>query len=86
MTLKRAFIGLLVIAVLLAGGLFTYNTFFAVGDDATGDVAGRTTDAGGETTPAAGVDTIAVPISAGSVSAEGTIVPCLLYTSPSPRD
>lgn len=64
MTLKRALIGLLVIAILLAGGVFTYSRFFAAGD----------APPAAEATPAA-VDDIAVRLPAGSVSAEGTILP-----------
>jgi len=65
MTLKRALIGLLITAILLAGGVFTYNRFFAA------DSAPTPTDV----PPAAGVDAIAVAIPAGSVSAEGTVLP-----------
>ena len=73
MTLKRALIGLLVIAVLLAGGVFTYNQFFAT--DATSDDT-RAADAATPDDPAgAAVDAISVPIAAGSVSAEGTVRP-----------
>ncbi len=64
MTLKRALIGLLVIAILLAGGVFTYSRFFAAGD----------APSAAEANPAA-VDDIAVRLPAGSVSAEGTILP-----------
>ena len=71
MTLKRALIGLLVIAVLLAGGVFTYNQFFASGDEET-----RAAESAAATTvPGAAVDAISVPLAAGSVSAEGTILP-----------
>lgn len=62
MTLKRALIGLLVVAVLLAGGVFIYTRFFAAGEEPT--------PAG-----AAPVDRIAVALPAGSVSAEGTVLP-----------
>lgn len=82
MTLKRALIGLLVIAVLLAGGLFTYNRFFATGEEDTR--AAETT--AGESTAAPPVDQIAVDVPAGSVSAEGTILPlrnaALAFTAP----
>lgn len=72
MTLKRALIGLLVIAVLLAGGIFIYNQFFAI-DGATGEEASAATPtAAAETNP---VDTIAVDIEPGAVSAEGRLVP-----------
>lgn len=62
MTLKRALIGLLVIALLLAGGVFIYNRFFAAGEEAA-------------PTPAAAVDSLAVAIDAGRVAAEGRVVP-----------
>lgn len=78
MTLKRALIGLLVIAVLLAGGVFTYNRFFAAGEESE--------SAAPATGTAPSVDQIAVPISAGSVSAEGTIIPlrhaAVAFTAP----
>ena len=63
MTLKRALIGLLVIAVLLAGGVFIYNRFFAAGDEAA------------TATPVAAGDNLAVAIDADRVAAEGRVVP-----------
>lgn len=80
MTLKRALIGLLVVAVLLTGGVFIYNRFFATSED------NSRASATASPTPAAAVDTISVPIAAGSVAAEGTIVPLrhanLAFTTP----
>ncbi len=67
MTLKRALIGLLVAAVLLAGGVFTYSRYFAPPED--------TTNAEFAATTAVPVDRIAIANAAGSVSAEGRIVP-----------
>ena len=67
MTLKRALIGFVVIAVLLAGGVFTYTQFFATPEETA------PTAAPAGATPR--VDQIAVPLEAGRVSAEGRIVP-----------
>ena len=66
MTLKRALIGLLVIAVLLAGAVFAYNRFFALPQDEPAATA---------TTATPGSDRIAAPASTGRVSAEGHLVP-----------
>ena len=80
MTWQRGLIGALVIALLVAGGVFAYRQFFAPppAEEAAPVVEG---------TPAVrDVDTIAVQTGAGSVSAEGQVVPlrnaALAFTTP----
>lgn len=70
MTLKRALIGLLVVAVLLAGGVFTYLTWFAPREEAA-DVAPVATSEG----PRINTEPVAVAIEAGRVSSEGHVLP-----------
>jgi len=65
MTVKRALIGLVIIAVLLAGGVFVYYAYFAGQEEAADPTVV-------ERPP---VEAIAVAIDADQVSAEGRVVP-----------
>lgn len=72
MNWKRALIGILVVALLLAGGALVYRQFYAPAAGVTAEA----TEAPPETTAASpDRDTIAVDTGVASVSAEGQIVP-----------
>lgn len=72
MNWKRLLLGVGIAALLIVGGIFTYLQFFAPPDEAALVVA---TPAAGGATEGERVDTIAVNVGAGSISAEGQIVP-----------
>ena len=68
MTWKRALIGLLVVVVLLAGGLFTYFRFFAPQDDAA-------SPADPLPNPLPQGEGASDPLPTGAVTAEGRLIP-----------
>ncbi len=72
MTWNRALIGLLVVVVLLAGGLFTYSRFFAPQNDSTSADA----VASSNTTPSSTLlPSTPSPLPTGAVTAEGRLLP-----------
>lgn len=73
MNWKRVLIGVLVALVLVIGGIFTYRMFFAQPADESGTEGVVATVAAGAAAEA--VDRITVATAAGSVSAEGQVVP-----------
>lgn len=70
MNWKRALIGIVVAAVLIAGGVFMYRQYFAPQAEEPAGAADATA-----TPVAAGVNTVAVNRGVGGVSAEGTVLP-----------